>query len=99
VSIQCAEQEAYLHIIVCRQYCVLAPIVAAWTKLTLESLAALAGVHINVVGRLEKGSYNPNWRRCERNFERCVPMLRRLSCCGNVSIAETYRALVGMWPS
>jgi putative transcriptional regulator len=28
-------------------------------KLTQESLAALAGVHINVVGRLEKGSYNP----------------------------------------
>jgi transcriptional regulator with XRE-family HTH domain len=28
-------------------------------KLTQESLAALAGVHINVVGRLEKGAYNP----------------------------------------
>jgi transcriptional regulator with XRE-family HTH domain len=28
-------------------------------KLTQLSLAALAGVHINVVGRLEKGSYNP----------------------------------------
>ena len=28
-------------------------------QLPQESLAALAGVHINVVGRLEKGTYNP----------------------------------------
>ncbi len=28
-------------------------------NLSQESLAGLAGVHTNVVGRLERGSYNP----------------------------------------
>jgi transcriptional regulator with XRE-family HTH domain len=28
-------------------------------KLSQEALAGLAGVHTNVVGRLERGSYNP----------------------------------------
>jgi transcriptional regulator with XRE-family HTH domain len=28
-------------------------------KLSQESLAGLAGIHTNVVGRLERGSYNP----------------------------------------
>jgi transcriptional regulator with XRE-family HTH domain len=28
-------------------------------KLSQESLAGLAGVHTNVVGRLERGEYNP----------------------------------------
>jgi transcriptional regulator with XRE-family HTH domain len=28
-------------------------------KLSQEALAGLAGIHTNVVGRLERGSYNP----------------------------------------
>lgn len=28
-------------------------------NLSQEALAALAGIHTNVVGRLERGSYNP----------------------------------------
>jgi transcriptional regulator with XRE-family HTH domain len=28
-------------------------------KISQESLAGLAGVHTNVVGRLERGEYNP----------------------------------------
>ena len=28
-------------------------------KLSREALAGLAGIHTNVVGRLERGSYNP----------------------------------------
>ena len=31
----------------------------AQKNLSQESLAGLAGVHTNVVGRLERGSYNP----------------------------------------
>jgi len=31
----------------------------AHKKLSQESLAGLAGVHTNVVGRLERGTYNP----------------------------------------
>jgi hypothetical protein len=34
MCIRCAEQEAYLHIIICKQYCVFSPIVTASTELT-----------------------------------------------------------------
>jgi len=48
-------------------------------KLTQLSLAALAGVHINVVGRLEKGSYNPT-----------VLLLSALAIKLEVSMAELF---------
>jgi XRE family transcriptional regulator, regulator of sulfur utilization len=49
-------------------------------KLSQESLAGLAGVHTNVVGRLERGAYNPT-----------VLILSALALKLGVSLTELFR--------
>jgi XRE family transcriptional regulator, regulator of sulfur utilization len=53
-------------------------------KLSQEALAGLAGIHTNVVGRLERGSYNPT-----------VMILVALAVKLGVSLEELFRGAVG----
>ena len=50
-------------------------------KLSQEALAGLAGIHTNVVGRLERGSYNPT-----------VLILSALAVKLGVSLEQLFRA-------
>ena len=52
----------------------------AHKKLSQESLAGLAGVHTNVVGRLERGTYNPT-----------VLILSALATKLGVSLADLFK--------
>jgi XRE family transcriptional regulator, regulator of sulfur utilization len=56
----------------------------AHKKLSQESLAGLAGVHTNVVGRLERGTYNPT-----------VLILSALATKLGVTLAELFRGAEG----
>jgi transcriptional regulator with XRE-family HTH domain len=49
-------------------------------KLSQEALAGLAGIHTNVVGRLERGAYNPS-----------VMILAALAVKLGVSLEELFR--------
>ena len=49
-------------------------------NLSQEALAGLAGVHTNVVGRLERGSYNPT-----------VMILEAIAVKLSVSLEELFR--------
>jgi transcriptional regulator with XRE-family HTH domain len=49
------------------------------TGLSQESLAHAAGVHVNVVGRLERGQYNPT-----------VLVLQAIASKLNVSLSELF---------
>ncbi len=51
----------------------------AQKKLSQEALAALAGIHTNVVGRLERGIYNPT-----------VLVLQAIALKLNVSMEELF---------
>ena len=53
-------------------------------KLSQEALAGLAGIHTNVVGRLERGSYNPT-----------VLILAALALKLGVSLQELFRGAEG----
>jgi transcriptional regulator with XRE-family HTH domain len=53
-------------------------------KLSQEALASLAGIHTNVVGRLERGSYNPS-----------VMVLAALAVKLGVSLEELFRGAEG----
>ena len=53
-------------------------------KLSQEALAGLAGIHTNVVGRLERGSYNPT-----------VMTLAALAVKLGVSLEELFRGAEG----
>ena len=53
-------------------------------KLSQEALASLAGIHTNVVGRLERGSYNPS-----------VMVLAALAVKLGVSLGELFRGAEG----
>ena len=56
----------------------------AHKKLSQESLAGLAGVHTNVVGRLERGTYNPT-----------VLILSALANKLGVTLAELFKGAEG----
>jgi transcriptional regulator with XRE-family HTH domain len=56
----------------------------AQQNLSQEALAGLAGVHTNVVGRLERGSYNPT-----------VLTLTALAMKLGVSLEELFRGAEG----
>lgn len=53
-------------------------------KLSQEALAGLAGIHTNVVGRLERGSYNPT-----------VMILAALAAKLGVTLEELFRGAEG----
>jgi transcriptional regulator with XRE-family HTH domain len=53
-------------------------------KLSQEALAGLAGIHTNVVGRLERGSYNPT-----------VMTLAALATKLGVTLEEMFRGAEG----
>jgi transcriptional regulator with XRE-family HTH domain len=53
-------------------------------KLSQESLAGLAGVHTNVVGRLERGKYNPT-----------VEILSALATKLGVTLADLFKGAEG----
>ena len=53
-------------------------------KLSQEALAGLAGIHTNVVGRLERGSYNPT-----------VMTLAALAVKLGVSLEDLFRGAEG----
>ena len=53
-------------------------------KLSQESLAGLAGVHTNVVGRLERGKYNPT-----------VAILSALAAKLGVTLTELFKGAEG----
>lgn len=53
-------------------------------KLSQEALAGMAGIHTNVVGRLERGSYNPS-----------VMTLAALAVKLGVTLEELFRGAEG----
>jgi XRE family transcriptional regulator, regulator of sulfur utilization len=53
-------------------------------KLSQEALAGLAGIHTNVVGRLERGEYNPS-----------VMILSALAVKLGVTLGELFRGAEG----
>jgi XRE family transcriptional regulator, regulator of sulfur utilization len=53
-------------------------------NLSQEALAALAGIHTNVVGRMERGSYNPS-----------VMILAAVAVKLGVSLEELFRGAEG----